>query len=84
MVLFQEIQKISGNDRSWVDNPPDKPIFSLNGTSYITIAPVEDDTLDFYKHILWAEVAKKQVTPLTHGRFEVTNILAWDQVNDMM
>ncbi|XP_058799577.1 inactive dipeptidyl peptidase 10 isoform X3 [Phymastichus coffea] len=78
----QEIQRIFGIDGSWVDSPPEKPVFSQNGTSYITIAPIKDDSADYYKHILWVDVLKKQIIPVTHGKFEVTKILAWDQIND--
>ncbi|XP_043277514.1 inactive dipeptidyl peptidase 10 isoform X2 [Venturia canescens] len=78
----QEIQRIT-ESKGWVDTPPESPIFSLNGSSYIAIAPVRDGPeAGYYKHIVWVNVLKKQVVPLTHGRCEVVKILAWDQDNN--
>ncbi|XP_011502782.1 PREDICTED: dipeptidyl aminopeptidase-like protein 6 [Ceratosolen solmsi marchali] len=78
----QEIQRIVGENHGWVDTPPEAPVFSTNGSSYITIAPVKDGPTGFYKHIVWVNVLREQIVPLTHGKFEVTRILAWDQVNN--
>lgn len=79
----QEIQRIS-EAHGWVDTPPGPPLFSINGSSYITIAPVSDGPAGFYKHIVWVNVLKKKVVPLTHGRWEAAKILAWDQINNTM
>ncbi|XP_024943721.1 prolyl endopeptidase FAP [Cephus cinctus] len=78
----QEIQRILGEGRGWVDTPPESPLFSSNGSSYIAIIPVRDGPSGYYKHIVRVNVLEKQVVPLTHGRFEVSRILAWDQVNN--
>ncbi|XP_036146942.1 dipeptidyl aminopeptidase-like protein 6 isoform X3 [Monomorium pharaonis] len=78
----QEIQRISGENRGWVDTPPEAPLFSTNSTSYIAISPVKDGPAGYYKHIIWANVLRKQVVPLTHGKFEVDRLLAWDQANN--
>ncbi|XP_012285991.1 prolyl endopeptidase FAP isoform X2 [Orussus abietinus] len=78
----QEMQRISGEDRGWVDTPPESPLFSSNGASYIAIAPARDGPAGYYKHIVYVNVLRNQVVPLTHGRFEVTRILAWDQANN--
>ncbi|XP_011268255.1 venom dipeptidyl peptidase 4 isoform X2 [Camponotus floridanus] len=77
----QEIQKIS-DSHGWVDTPPEAPLFSANGSSYVAISPVKDGPAGNYKHIIWANVLRKQVVPLTHGKFEVVKILVWDQVNN--
>ncbi|CAK9813213.1 Inactive dipeptidyl peptidase 10 [Anthophora plagiata] len=78
----QEIQRIVAEGRGWVDTPPVAPTFSANGSSYITISPVKDGPAGYYKHIVWVNVARKLVVPLTHGKFEVTQIVAWDQANN--
>ncbi|XP_076651634.1 dipeptidyl peptidase 10 isoform X1 [Halictus rubicundus] len=77
----QEYQRIVSEERGWVDTPPEAPIFSANGSSYIAISPVKDGPSGYYKHIVWVNVDRKLVVPLTHGKFEVTQIVAWDQVN---
>ncbi|CAD1480538.1 unnamed protein product, partial [Heterotrigona itama] len=38
----QEIQRIIAEDHGWVDTPPEAPIFSANGSSYIAISPIKD------------------------------------------
>lgn len=73
-----------GETHGWVDTPPEPPIFSINGSSYIAISPVRDGPAGFYKHIVWVNVLNQKTVPLTHGKFEVTRILAWDQVNNTM
>ncbi|CAL1688983.1 unnamed protein product [Lasius platythorax] len=78
----QEIQRITGEGRGWVDTPPEVPLFSANGSSYVAISPVKDGPAGYYKHIIWANVLRKQIVPLTHGKFEVVKILVWDQVNN--
>ncbi|KAF7993846.1 hypothetical protein HCN44_011115 [Aphidius gifuensis] len=77
----QEIQRVS-ESHAWVDTPPGPPIFSTNGSTYITIAPVRDGPAGYYKHIVWVNVLKKQIVPLTHGKWEAVKILAWDQINN--
>ncbi|KAG8038791.1 hypothetical protein G9C98_000346 [Cotesia typhae] len=77
----QDIQRIS-ESHGWVDVSSHPPLFSLNSSSYITIAPVRDGPAGFFKHIVWVNVVKKQVVPLTHGRREVVKILSWDHENN--
>ncbi|CAG5083318.1 Similar to DPP10: Inactive dipeptidyl peptidase 10 (Homo sapiens) [Cotesia congregata] len=77
----QEIQRIS-ESHGWVDVSSHPPLFSLNSSSYITIAPVRDGPAGFFKHIVWVNVVKKQVVPLTHGRREVVKLLSWDHENN--
>ncbi|XP_023248041.1 inactive dipeptidyl peptidase 10-like, partial [Copidosoma floridanum] len=79
----QEIQKIISDDHGWVDTPSEPPIFSNNGSSYIATAPVKDGPSGCYRHIVWVNILKRQVIPLTHGKLEVVKILAWDQTNNI-
>ncbi|XP_043666745.1 inactive dipeptidyl peptidase 10 isoform X1 [Vespula pensylvanica] len=80
----QEIQRITSDGHGWVDTPPEAPLFSANGTSYISISPMLEGPAGYFKHIVWVNVLRKQVVPLTHGRFEVVKILGWDKVNDII
>lgn len=82
--LLQEIQRITGDGRGWVDTPPEAPLFSSNGSTYVTIGPVKDGAAGYYKHIISVNVLRKQEVPLTHGKFEVVKILVWDQANNTM
>ncbi|XP_050457297.1 inactive dipeptidyl peptidase 10 isoform X1 [Cataglyphis hispanica] len=78
----QEIQKITSEGHGWVDTPPEAPLFSANGSSYVAISPVKDGPAGYYKHIIWNNLLRRKVVPLTHGKFEVVKILVWDQINN--
>ncbi|XP_063218410.1 dipeptidyl aminopeptidase-like protein 6 [Bacillus rossius redtenbacheri] len=77
MWYCQETHRVSGEGRGWVDIQ-DAPLFSQDGNTYVTIAPVRDGPAGHFKHVISVNIAKKRVLPLTHGRFEVARILAWD------
>jgi hypothetical protein len=62
----------------------DAPLFSLDGNNYITISPVRDGAAGFFRHIVSVNIPKKKVLPLTHGKFEVAKILAWDQKENLV
>ncbi|KAJ8870518.1 hypothetical protein PR048_029541 [Dryococelus australis] len=79
----QETHRVSGEGRGWVDIQ-DAPFFSMDGITYVTIAPVRDGPAGHFKHIVSVNIAKKRVLPLTHGRFEVARILAWDRQESLV
>ncbi|KAL0277472.1 UNVERIFIED_CONTAM: hypothetical protein PYX00_004738 [Menopon gallinae] len=74
----QETQRIGGEGKGWVEIFP-PPIFSPDGSRYITLAPVRDGLAGFFRHIITVNIPKKRALPLTHGKFQVNKILAWDQ-----
>lgn len=82
--ILQEIQKITSGENGWVDTPSEPPIFSINGSSYVTIVPVKEGPSEYYRHIVLVSTSKKQYIPLTHGKLEVLSILAWDQNQNTM
>lgn len=60
----------------------DSPLFGRETSNYITIAPVRDGPAGNFRHAV--SVSKKGIIPLTHGKYEVNRILAWDHSNDVM
>jgi dipeptidyl-peptidase-4 len=62
----------------------DAPLFSSDGSYYLARLPVMEGEHGYYKHVCHVHVASKTNTPLTQGRFEVTQILAWDEENHFM
>lgn len=60
------------------------PLFSMDGNNYITISPVRDGPAGFFRHIVSVNIPKKRVFPLTHGKFEVAKILAWDHNENLV
>lgn len=57
------------------------PSFSANVSSYIAISPLRDGPAGHFKHLVHVQIHRKQILPLTHGRFEVNRIVYWDQQN---
>ncbi|KAK9732357.1 Prolyl oligopeptidase family [Popillia japonica] len=58
------------------------PVFSGNGTQALARLPVRDGNNGHYMHI--CQIYDNNVLPLTHGAFELTKILAWDEENHIM
>lgn len=54
------------------------PSFSSNVSTYIAISPLRDGPTHF-KHLVHVHIHRKQILPLTHGKFEVNRIVYWDQ-----
>ncbi|XP_065353279.1 inactive dipeptidyl peptidase 10-like isoform X2 [Cloeon dipterum] len=63
--------------RGWVDLY-EAPLFSEDSTSYVIRLPVLDGESGKFQHINQIFINPKRLSPLTHGTFEVTSILAWD------
>ncbi|XP_013101716.2 inactive dipeptidyl peptidase 10 isoform X1 [Stomoxys calcitrans] len=81
MFVCVETHRVSGDGRGWVDTVS-VPLFAANGTSYISISPLRDGNSGYFRHIVHVHVARKRVIPLTHGQYEVKQLLHWDQVNN--
>ncbi|XP_050308297.1 inactive dipeptidyl peptidase 10 isoform X3 [Anthonomus grandis grandis] len=65
----------------WTE-PVYHPVFNENGTKALVRLPVKDGDNGHYMHV--CEIYKGRVRPLTHGPFEVTKILAWDEENSFI
>ncbi|KAF5283304.1 hypothetical protein FQA39_LY17351 [Lamprigera yunnana] len=79
----QETQRITNDGPGWVDMG-DSPLFGRDSTNYITIAPVRDGPAGYFKHAVAVNIPKARILPLTHGKFEVTRLLAWDISDDVI
>ncbi|XP_071447792.1 prolyl endopeptidase FAP isoform X1 [Hetaerina americana] len=60
------------------------PIFSSDGSSYVALAPVRDGSAGYFTHITLVSVPRRRSIPLTHGRYDVRRILAWDHTDDLV
>lgn len=60
------------------------PSFSANVSTYIAISPLRDGGAGHFKHLVHVHIHRKQILPLTHGRFEVNRIVYWDQLHDFV
>lgn len=75
--------RISGDNRGWVDEHS-VPSFSSNVSTYIAISPLRDGPAGHFKHLVHVHIHRKQILPLTHGRFEVNRIVHWDQQHSLV
>lgn len=60
------------------------PLFSSDGKNYVTISPLRDGHAGLFRHIVSVNIPKKRILPLTHGKFEVAKILAWDHMENFV
>ncbi|KAI7815343.1 DPP10, partial [Rhyzopertha dominica] len=58
------------------------PVFSYNGAQALVRLPVQDGENGHYMHA--CQLFDGNVVPLTHGPFELTRILAWDEENHLI
>jgi len=70
---------VTSDGRGWVQESPDPPIFSKDGTNFLTLSPVRDGAAGHFMHVTLVDIPKSLALPLTHGRFDVSSIVAWDQ-----
>lgn len=46
--------------------------------------PVRDGEHGYYRHVVFISTSDMRTVPLTMGRFEVTEILGWDETNEIV
>lgn len=46
--------------------------------------PVRDGEHGYYRHVVFVSTADQRAIPLTMGRFEVTELLGWDELNEII
>lgn len=82
MSFIRQEYEIS-ESKGWVDQYT-PPKFSADGRSFLIILPVEQsaDSGNF-KHLVLYERTTKSSRPLSSGRWEVTEILGWDEANQV-
>lgn len=77
------INKItSGDDVN--DTQQHKNFEFESGGFMLKLLPVRDGEHGYYRHVVFISTADQRAIPLTMGRFEVTEILGWDEINDII
>lgn len=79
--VYFQTHRVSGDNKGWVDVLT-VPFFASNASAYISIAPLRDGAAGLFKHLVHVQIAKKRIIPLTHGVFEVNQIVYWDETNE--
>ncbi|KAK8726391.1 hypothetical protein OTU49_010245, partial [Cherax quadricarinatus] len=54
------------------------PLFALNGTVFVGIAPLLDSTSGTYPHIHQGSTEARHTIPVTFGSYSVFSIVGWD------
>lgn len=62
---------------SWLDIQ-EHPLFAPDGDSFLLLAPVQEGSTEIFTHIKHITLTQQRISILTHGKYEVTKILAWD------
>ncbi|KAG8332085.1 hypothetical protein J6590_028070 [Homalodisca vitripennis] len=68
---------------AWLDVQP-QPVFSRDGNSFLLLAAVQEGAIDTFTHIKHVTLTQQRIAVISHGHYEVTEILAWDSVNHLV
>lgn len=63
---------------------PDEIIEISNGGFLLKRLPVRDGEHGHYRHVVFISSLDKRTVPLTMGQFEVTEIVGWDEPNEIV
>ncbi|XP_066594146.1 inactive dipeptidyl peptidase 10 isoform X2 [Prorops nasuta] len=61
----------------WLDAQP-HPVFAPDGDSFLLLAAVQEGSQEHFTHIKHVTLTEQRIAVLSHGRYEVSEILAWD------
>lgn len=80
---FSQTHAERAPEKSWLDIQ-EHPVFSPDGNSFLLLAPVQEGRTETFTHIKHVTLTQQRIAVLSHGRYEVTEILAWDTHNHVM
>ncbi|XP_031785352.1 inactive dipeptidyl peptidase 10 isoform X2 [Nasonia vitripennis] len=61
----------------WLDAQP-HPVFAPDGDSFLLLGAVQEGAQEHFTHIKHITLTQQRIAVLSHGRYEVSEILAWD------
>uniref|UniRef100_A0A0C9RBH7 Dpp10_0 protein n=1 Tax=Fopius arisanus TaxID=64838 RepID=A0A0C9RBH7_9HYME len=73
----EEIHTERAPEGQWLDAQP-HPLFSPDGDSFLLLAGVQEGGQEHFTHIKHVTLTQQRIAVLSHGRYEVSEILAWD------
>lgn len=77
----QHAEKAPENE--WLDILP-HPIFAPDGDSFLLLAGVQETGTEHFTHIKHVTIKKQRISVISHGRYEVIRVLAWDSYNHIV
>ncbi|KOB70112.1 Inactive dipeptidyl peptidase 10 [Operophtera brumata] len=78
-----ETHSEKATDEPWLE-VHQKPVYSEDGSAFLLLAAVQEGGGQYYTHIKHVDVNRQRIAVLSHGRMEVTEVLAWDQENHLV
>lgn len=70
-------------ENEWLDILP-HPLFSPDGDSFLFMAGIQESGTEHFTHIKHITITQQRMAVISHGRYEVIRILAWDTVNHLV
>ncbi|KAG5684830.1 hypothetical protein PVAND_014041 [Polypedilum vanderplanki] len=67
----------------WLDILP-HPVFSSDGDSFMLLAGIQETGTEHFTHIKHVTITQQRISVISHGRYEVVRILAWDTLNHLV
>ncbi|XP_037913635.1 inactive dipeptidyl peptidase 10 isoform X2 [Hermetia illucens] len=60
------------------------PVYSPDGDSFLILASIQETGTEHFTHIKHVTITQQRISVISHGRYEVLRILAWDTVNHLV
>lgn len=70
-------------ENEWLDILP-HPVFAPDGDSFLMMASVQETGTEHFTHIKHVTITQQRIAVISHGRYEVVRILAWDTYNHLV
>ncbi|CAO1378587.1 unnamed protein product [Diamesa serratosioi] len=67
----------------WLDILP-HPVFSPDSDSFMLLAGIQETGTEHFTHIKHVTITQQRLSVISHGRYEVLKILAWDTKNHLV
>lgn len=78
-----ESQRVEAEGEGWVDQYA-PPLYSKDGTKYFVIVPARDGPYGLFPQVALKTISDGKLQFLTHGKWEVTKILAYDEIEQFV
>ncbi|XP_063529706.1 inactive dipeptidyl peptidase 10 isoform X2 [Cydia strobilella] len=78
-----ETHSEKATDEPWLE-VHQQPVYSEDGSAFLLLAAVQEGGGQYYTHIKHVDVVRQRLAVLSHGRVEVAEILAWDEINHLV
>ncbi|KAI8427643.1 hypothetical protein MSG28_002118 [Choristoneura fumiferana] len=78
-----ETHSEKATDEPWLE-VHQQPVYSEDGSAFLLLAAVQEGGGQYYTHIKHVDVERQRLAVLSHGKVEVAQVLAWDEINHLV